>query len=194
MSLAAHMVEHSLLVSLVAPVLVLGTPLARIRRRSPAGPRSRARASLVRPLVVWPMFVVAQWVAHVPVVIDAVEAEPALHAAEHTLLLATAIAFWTPALDRVPAGSRRLGPGGRALYLFAAVPAIDLAAVILMVAGEPGAGVAMLAGMMPLALAAVWASWRWIVTEERVTRAAEGDGRPSEPRTAIEGVELREAR
>jgi hypothetical protein len=57
--------------------------------------------------------------------------------------------------------------------LFLAMPAADLTAVWLMVRGETTAVGVMLAAMLPLGIAAVAVSWRWILREERLARAGE---------------------
>jgi len=157
------MVEHAVAVSVVAPLIALGACRSRA-----------ARALLPRASVAWVAFLVSQWVAHVPSVIERVDADPAVHAAEQAILMAAAVAFWAHALG-APRGTGSLGPAARAGYLLAAVPAADLTALMLMAAGEGPAAVAMLAGMLPLPLAAIWATWAWVAGEERSARAAQRD-------------------
>jgi putative membrane protein len=176
--LAGHMVEHALLVAVAAPLVVLGSPVALALRV--AGPRGRAallgvlRSPFVRwvahSAVAWGLFVATQWAAHAPGAIAAVDSSPALHAFEHGWLVSTAILFWSCALGGVPL-PHPLGASQRAVYLFTGAAATDLAAIELMAAGHAGAGAAMLAGMLPLGLAAVLVTWRWVVAEEgRVAR------------------------
>jgi cytochrome c oxidase assembly factor CtaG len=172
LSPAAHMAEHALAVSALAPLIAIGA------LRSQAACRRLPRAS-----VAWIAFIASQWLAHVPWMIDRLEANPWLHVAEHALLLAAAVAFWAHALG-APRGAASLGPAERAGYLLAAVPAADLTALMLMAAGEGPAAVAMLAGMLPLSVAAIWAAWAWIAGEERSARAAERDDLGAVPGTA----------
>jgi cytochrome c oxidase assembly factor CtaG len=184
-ALAAHMVEHAVLVAVAAPLLVLGAPVLLIalglgpagRRRLIAALRRRPLAALGWPPLAWSQFVAIQWVAHLPGAIAAVDGSPLAHVAEHAVLLASAIVFWLPVLGvgprpaRADRPGRRLDGGERALYLFLAAPALDLIAVMLMASGHPGAGVAMLAGMLPIGLAAVYTTWRWAGREERTAVA-----------------------
>ncbi|RKN39051.1 hypothetical protein D7294_22775 [Streptomyces hoynatensis] len=79
-------------------------------------------------------------------------------------LAAGALAFWLPVL--VP-GPRRLSAPGRCLYLFLAAPLLDLPAVALVACGHAAGGLAMIAGMLPLPLAALAVTWRWVLAEER---------------------------
>jgi putative membrane protein len=173
-TLAAHMVEHALLVAVAAPLVVLGAPVA-LALRSSRRPgrlrllalvRSRVVSGVAHPAVAWALFVVSQWVAHAPGVIGPVDGVPALHALEHAWLSGAAVLFWSCALGGVPLPHPLSAPQ-RAVYLFTAAAAGDLAAVELMAAGQAGAGAAMLAGMLPLGFAAVVVTWRWAVAEER---------------------------
>ena len=153
-----HMVEHSLLTGVVAPLLVLawGT-LSRVPR--------------AQPLLAWSAFVAAQWVFHLTPLLEASQDDPLLHSAEHLAFLAIGVWFWMPVLG---ARDRRLGGPERALYLFLAAPAVDLVGVALMVRGDGGAGVAMLAGSLPIVAAAGIATWQWLAREERRASALEG--------------------
>ncbi len=64
----------------------------------------------------------------------------------------------------------------RAAYLLTAMPAMDVSGVYLMAQGHGSAGAAMMAGSMPLALAAGVLFWRWLVAEEATTRRREALG------------------
>ena len=149
---AAHMVEHSAIAGLLAPLLVL------------AWGRLGGRAPLGRPLWAWAAFVIVQWVFHLTPLLDATRGNPVLHGAEHVAFLLVAVWFWVPVLG---AGERRLGDPERALYLFLAAPAVDLVGVALMVRGDAAAGVAMLAGTLPIVAAAAIVTWQWLADEER---------------------------
>ena len=173
-SLAGHMTEHALLIGVAAPLLVLGAPGALAMRALPprargacvALLRSRAAAVVAHPAVTWSLFVAVQWTFHVTPLIEASETRPALHAFEHVAFVAAGILFWVPVIGSNPV-PRRLGGAERSLYLFFAVPAVDMAGVALMARGEEAAGVAMLAGSLPVVLGAIVVTWRWIVSEER---------------------------
>jgi cytochrome c oxidase assembly factor CtaG len=153
---AAHMVEHSLIATLVAPLLVL------------AWRRVGRPALFGGPLLAWSAFVLAQWVFHLTPLLEASRDNPALHAAEHLAFLAAGVWFWLPVL-----GVNRLGDPERALYLFLAAPAVDLVGVALMVRGDGAAGVAMLAGTLSIAAAAGIVTWQWLAREQREATAME---------------------
>jgi cytochrome c oxidase assembly factor CtaG len=145
---AAHMVEHSLLSGVVAPAIVL----AWVALRLPRPPIGHA-------LLAWSAFVAAQWVFHLTPLLERSQDSFLLHGAEHIAFLAIGVWFWVPVL----AGG--LGDPGRSLYLFTAAPAVDLVGVALMVRGDVGAGVAMLAGTLPIVVAAGIVTWRWLARE-----------------------------
>jgi cytochrome c oxidase assembly factor CtaG len=150
------MVEHALVAGLAAPLLVLAW-------RALGG-----RLPDIRPLWAWSAFVIVQWVLHLTPLLEASKGNPLLHAAEHAAFLAAAVSFWLPAL-----GAGHLGRPERALYLFLAAPAVDLVGVALMVRGDGGAGVAMLAGTLPIVAAAAIVTWQWLSHEQRQASAME---------------------
>jgi hypothetical protein len=77
--------------------------------------------------------------------------------------LVLGLVFWAPVFgDR-----RRLPQPARFCYLYLALPLLDLPAGYLIAIGQSGAGVAMMAGMIPIAAVAVVDTWRWISLEER---------------------------
>lgn len=144
-----------LLTSVVAPLFVLATLRSVPWQRVPAP-----------PTVVLPMFVVM----HAVITIATAELRPGLlaDAALHLALFAGAVVFWLPVL--VP--GRRMRPAGRSVYLFLAAPSLDLAAIYLIIGGNSAGGLAMIVGMLPIGLAAVGVTWRWITTEERLVAAS----------------------
>jgi cytochrome c oxidase assembly factor CtaG len=136
------MVVHGALVTLVAPVgaVVL-------------------RHMSVPAVLAWSFFIAVQWAVHLPALVGTAPGWPGYAALEHVLLLMSAIVFWIPVLRR--------GAGAQvALYLFLAVPATDLIGLALMARGQPAEAVGMIVGMLPLAIAAVVATWRWLAREE----------------------------
>ena len=143
MSMTAHMLEHSAVVSLAAPglALVISRPL-------------------LRPLAAWPLFVGALWAANVPAVVDWLGEHPIARAGSLVLLLGVAVLFWSAAFTSL----RALAAGA---YLITAAMASDLIGAWYMAMGETGAGVAMVAGMLPMAVAAVVLTWTGLVQEER---------------------------
>lgn len=154
---AAHMIEHSVIAGVLAPILVLAWIALGL-------PRPRRG----HPVVAWSAFVTAQWVFHLTPLLEQSQGRPLLHAAEHFAFLAVGVWFWLPVFGP------GLGDPGRSLYLFGAAPAVDLVGVALMVRGDEAAGVAMLVGTLPILLAAGIVTWRWVAREERGAVAMEG--------------------
>ena len=145
-----HMVEHVVLSVLVAPAIVLAW-------RAMALPCPR----LGSPVVAWSAFVIVQWSFHLTPLLEESQRSPLLNATEHLVFLAVGLWFWYPVLG---AG---LGDPERSLYLFLAAPAIDVVGALLMARGDEGAGVAMLAGSLPIVVAAIAITWRWLAREQR---------------------------
>lgn len=181
--LARHMAGHALLVCGAAPLLVLGAPVTLALRALPRHQARRLAALLhsgavryfVHPAVAWTGFVVAQLAFHVTPLFEVALADPIVHVVEHAVFLATALPFWACAVGADPLPGRPSAPL-RALYLLAAMPAMDISGVYLMAVGHGGAGAAMLAGSMPLALAATLVAWRWLQAEESRARRSEALG------------------
>lgn len=130
--LALHTVQHHLLATLGAPLVVLGEPA--LVFGALLSPRGRARLAslgqrlaatrlfrwtLGRPLVVWLAHVLLVWSGYLPGVHGILYAQPLVHALHHVALIASALAFWWlligPAITWLP-----LGRGQRALATLAA--------------------------------------------------------------------------
>lgn len=114
---------------------------------------------------------------HAVVVVVEHNAEPsaALNAVLRLGLFCGAVLFWAPVLGR----RNRLPDTGRTLYLYTAMPLLDLAGVWLVAVGDSPGGLAMIAGMIPMGLAAVIVTWNWINLEERRTVIRERSGEPT---------------
>jgi cytochrome c oxidase assembly factor CtaG len=123
---AGHMVQHLLLMLVVAPLLVCGRPVvvlgqavplrgrrlfARARVRPPV---RAARDALLHPVSVGAIGAVVLWAWHLPALYEAALRHDALHAVEHASLIATSALIWAVALGRarrslaVPAASALL--------------------------------------------------------------------------------------
>lgn len=84
-------------------------------------------------------------------------------AAARAALFFAAIGFWLPVVGPAP----RLDPARRTLYLFLAGPVLDLPALLQVATGASAAGIAMIAGMLPIPLAGVVSFYSWMRAEER---------------------------
>src|SRR5215211_981898 len=132
-SLAAHMLAHSVLVAVVAPLIILARPVNIVlaglspnrRLRALAALRSRPARLLTAPPVAWGSFVGTQLAFHLTGLYDSVLSDPWVDAVAHALYAATALIFWEVAIGSAPL-ARRLTGMGPALYLLLTMPAIDL--------------------------------------------------------------------
>jgi putative membrane protein len=127
---SAHMAQHELLVSVAAPLLVLGHPVVPSLWAVPSGWRRTvggwARARPVRaiwrwltlPLVAFALHSLALWLWHLPAAYQATLRSDAAHAAQHASFLGTALLFWWVVLH---ARGRRVAHGPAVFYLFATV-------------------------------------------------------------------------
>jgi putative membrane protein len=137
---AAHMVQHLLLMLVVAPLLVCGRPVLVLGRAMPlrgrrlflrvrARPSVRsARAVLFHPVSAWVIGVVVLWAWHLPTLYEVALRRDGLHALEHATLIATAALVWALALGRT---RRSLAiPAASGLLLATALQSGALGAVL----------------------------------------------------------------
>jgi len=117
--LQVHMLQHLLLMMVVAPLIWLGTPFLPLLRGLPRavrsvwlGPVLRSRAlqwlltRLTHPFVALPVFTATTWLWHLPSVYDAALRWPALHYLQHVSFLLAALVFWYPVVRPYPARPR----------------------------------------------------------------------------------------
>lgn len=135
---AWHMVQHLLLLLVVAPGLVLARPDLTLLRRLPGGPRRRTALRARRLLPPWPLGPVLAsvglgawlWVAHVPAVYAAQLGSPVVHGLEHAVWVLAGVGFWTPLLRQRPTTARRvLTP---LLQLLVLMPAASILSLVLL--------------------------------------------------------------
>ena len=126
-----HMVQHVLLMSAAAPLLLLANPLPTViwglpfgraavgSLLAPGGPLVNVLRVLTRPVVAWWHFTLNLWLWHQPAAYQAALEREALHYLQHFLFFLTAVLFWWPVIGPSPLRSR-LGYPARMLYVFAA--------------------------------------------------------------------------
>jgi cytochrome c oxidase assembly factor CtaG len=140
-SVAAHMVQHLLLVAVGAPLLALGRPLAVLGvAGSPARPIARRAAPLVRrllerPVHVWTLHTAVLWLWHLPRPYMAALSDPRVHALEHLTLLAAGVLFWLVIVE--PGLPARLGSAPAACYLFGAAMQCGVLGALLTLSDTP---------------------------------------------------------
>jgi cytochrome c oxidase assembly factor CtaG/cytochrome c2 len=130
--LCAHMVQHTLLTLVAAPLLALARPLAVIATALPpraALPRALMRCRPRAPLA-WAAHGLALWAWHVPPLYDRALASPVLHALEHVTLLGTAVLLWWSV-------SRRRRPLAGALWLFTTALHTSVLGAVMTLAPRP---------------------------------------------------------
>lgn len=129
-----HMVQHVLLLTVAAPLIVLGAPWMSMWRPLPlqfrrrvAGTIARARwtaplraagRALWSPLGAWLAFAVDLTVWHIPAAYDLTLRHVWIHALEHTTFLLVGILLWGQVLESAPL-HRRLRPDHRVYYIVA---------------------------------------------------------------------------
>lgn len=126
---AAHMVQHMLLMTLAAPLIVWGAPAYVMlwgmdpywRRVLTHGRRRLFEYHaplhwLWQPLFIWFMYFAVLWVWHLPLLYGAALTNPVVHDLQHMLFFAVSILFWRVVLD--PLSHKRISPGLGTLFLF----------------------------------------------------------------------------
>lgn len=140
---SVHMVQHVLLVLVVAPLLALSAPVTLILRLSSESTRRRwilpfLHARLVRglahPVVAWLVFAVVMWTSHFTRLFDLALEDPLIHDLEHGLFLTSALLFWWPAVGLDPA-PWRIGHPARIAHVFLQMTQNTFLAVVLLNVG-----------------------------------------------------------
>jgi cytochrome c oxidase assembly factor CtaG len=118
---SAHMAQHELLMTVAAPLLVLGHPLVPALFALPASSRRRASgwtkapwfrhawSVITRPSVAFALHAIAIWGWHLPSLYAATLDNDLIHTLQHVSVLGTALLFWWTVL--------RPGWAGRGLAL-----------------------------------------------------------------------------
>ena len=112
---SVHMVQHMLLLVVIAPLLLAGAPVRPLLRGLPQAVRRTVVRALARntafrglvhllrrPLIAAALYVVGLYAWHIPVLYDAAVENPTIHVVEHTWFLVSALLFWSVVIDPVP--------------------------------------------------------------------------------------------
>jgi putative membrane protein len=145
-SFALHMAQHVLLISLAAPLLVLGRPWPRMwmpfptrARRGVArslardrwsAPLRRTAHTLTKPPVAVATLAVALGMWHYPGLYDLAARNEGVHLLEHICFVAAALLFWGPLLDAPPIRARIDHLRRAGCFAAAAIPGWILAIVL----------------------------------------------------------------
>jgi cytochrome c oxidase assembly factor CtaG len=143
---AMHMLEHEILMTLAAPLLVLARPVGGILwalpvnwRRSVGGiGRQRNLSAIWRfltdPVVATVVHGTAIWIWHIPVLFNAALASPVMHGFQHVSFFGSALLFWWALLQ---GRTRTRAYGAAAFYLFITALHSGFLGILLSVAREP---------------------------------------------------------
>jgi putative membrane protein len=115
--LSAHMLQHLILMIVVVPLWLIGTPSWLLRPLTTRPLINAIGAAVTRPV---PAFVISSAVVvfwHFPTTYDAALASEPVHILQHLCFLAAAIFLWWPVLSPLPEWPR-IAPLLQCLYLF----------------------------------------------------------------------------
>jgi cytochrome c oxidase assembly factor CtaG len=141
---SAHMVQHMLLVFVVAPLLCLGAPMTLLLRVATPAQRSerylpvlhsRLLGWLTHPLVDWILFTAVMWGTHFSPLFELALENGAVHIAEHGLFLAAGFLFWWPVVGADP-GPRPMSYPVRLGYVLLQMPQNTFLALTLFTASQ----------------------------------------------------------
>jgi cytochrome c oxidase assembly factor CtaG len=142
-SLSAHMAQHVLLISVAAPLFVVGAPMVAFSYAldAPDAGRKYARrlhratgrwaAALVGVALV--LHSATVWLWHLPAIYGDALADPALHAVEHAAFFWTAVFLWWAALG----AGRRAARGVGVLLLFVTTLPMNALGLMMTLAHSP---------------------------------------------------------
>jgi putative membrane protein len=104
---SGHMIQHVVLISVAAPLVVVGDAGRLLRVGSPRAivravslVPAKLRAGLRSPLAGGAAFIVVLWAWHLPALYEAAIREPALHSIEHISFFGTSLMLWALAFGR----------------------------------------------------------------------------------------------
>jgi putative membrane protein len=129
---SAHMLQHMLLMLVVPPLLLLGTPSALARRTLEVPIVGRSERVLRRPFLAFVLGMGTEAAWHLPALYNAALANENIHIVEHLCFLVAGTIFWWPVL--MPLEERRVAPLGAVLYFSAAVVFNTILGIVLVFA------------------------------------------------------------
>ena len=126
----AHMVQHLLLMTLAAPLVLLADPFPVLLWAFPAPARAAlqplfARGGAIRRILglltsmplAWLLFAATVWLWHLPALYERALGDGRVHALEHFAFFGAALVFWWPVLDPAPRVRRPAHPGASIVYV-----------------------------------------------------------------------------
>lgn len=144
----AHMIQHMLLMTVAAPLLVLGSPglvwmwgLSRQGRRWVGTSFERGRwarrvgDACWNPVAMWSLYAVATWFWHIPWLYDAALTSAWVHDLQHLSFFVAGVLFWRVLID--PLSHKRLEPSLAVLALFTTTLHATVLGVLMTIAPDP---------------------------------------------------------
>jgi len=126
---SVHMIQHLLLILVVAPLMLLGLP-RQTAERIVGNPRlAGVERTFSHPLIAWTILAAALGLWHVPMFYNYALAHEGVHIFQHLSFLVAAVIFWWPILT--PISELRLTTGPAVLYLFLATIFNSLLGIII---------------------------------------------------------------
>lgn len=127
---SAHMVQHMLLMMIMPPLLLLGTPAWLIRPLLRNQRVFRVARSLTHPAVAFVVYNVVFIGWHLPQLYNLALENHNLHIFQHLMFMAAAVIMWWPIVNPVPE-LKRIGRPLQVVYLFAyGIPMTVVSAMI----------------------------------------------------------------
>jgi putative membrane protein len=126
---SAHMVQHLILILIVPPLFLLGTPRDIFERALEAGWVRKLEQRLRRPVLAWTIGTAVLVFWHIPRFYDLTIANESIHVLEHLSFLVAFTIFWWPVL--APREESRLKPLASVIYLFAGMAANSILGIVI---------------------------------------------------------------
>jgi putative membrane protein len=214
-SFAAHMLQHVLLITVAAPLLLLADQFAALlwalphplrtgvgRLLRPGAPLRGLCRRLTAMPVAWPVHALVLWLWHLPIAYDAAVSDRVVHDLEHLAFFLSALLFWWPVIGPAPRVRPPAGYGGRMVYLV--LGAFQSALLGLLLTLSPRAwyqsyasvedqslgGVVMWGVGGALDMLAVLVLMSCFLASQNATAPAAQDGTPPAPRPAGRGASI----
>jgi putative membrane protein len=127
---SAHMLQHLLLILIVAPLILLGVPPKWWSRFLEWKFADRIEKILSQPLLAWILGMGTLWIWHIPTLYNLALAHESIHTFEHLSFLVTAVIFWWPVMAQ-PVERRHMGYAGMLSYLFSGAVANIVLGILL---------------------------------------------------------------
>ena len=127
---SAHMVQHLLLMMVVPPLLIVGTPGWLLRPLLRHSAVERSARFVTSPIAAFILFSSVFTLWHYPPLYDATLRHHYLHVLEHLLFISTAVVMWWPVLGRLPELPRPSYPVQMIYLFFLSLPPGFVGAVI----------------------------------------------------------------